>query len=142
MGEQRGQRGEEERVEEDDRAREEKQPAHGERVYGPPSEIPARGGPEWGTATDDLNATVLAWPAGAGPAAHVNSERDVVLVVLHGSAELELDGVVQTVVGGDVAVLPKGSERAVTAGPDGVRYVTVHRKRPGLSIASRASRAS
>jgi len=136
MGEQRSQRGEEERVEEHDGAREEKQPAHGERVYGPAAAIPARGGPEWGTATDDLNATVLAWPAGAGPAAHVNNERDVVLVVLHGSAQLELDGVVQNVHAGDVAVLVKGSTRAVTAGPEGVRYVTVHRRRPGLSIAS------
>lgn len=79
---------------------------------------------------------MLAWPAGAGPAAHVNNERDVVLVVLHGSAQLELDGVVQNVQAGDVAVLVKGSTRAVTAGPEGVRYVTVHRRRPGLSIAS------
>jgi quercetin dioxygenase-like cupin family protein len=136
MGEQRGQRGEEERVEEDDGARQEQQPAHGDRVYGPEAAIPERGGPEWGTATDDLNATVLAWPAGGGAAEHVNDERDVVLVVLHGSAELELDGVRRTIVAGDVAVLEKGRRRRVTAGKDGVRYVTVHRKRSGLAIAT------
>ncbi|HEY5295449.1 MAG TPA: hypothetical protein VIJ70_08240 [Gaiellaceae bacterium] len=66
----------------------------------------------------------------------MNTERDVVLVVLHGSAELELDGVVQTVRAGDVAVIVKGASRALSAGPVGVRYVTVHRKRPGLSITS------
>ncbi|MGH3001838.1 MAG: cupin domain-containing protein [Gaiellaceae bacterium] len=109
---------------------------HGERVYGPAVEIPARGGPEWGTATDDLNATVLAWPAGGGAAEHVNHERDVVVVVLHGTAELELDGVCRRIAAGDVAVLDKGRRRRITAGPDGVRYVTVHRKRAGLSIAT------
>jgi quercetin dioxygenase-like cupin family protein len=79
---------------------------------------------------------VLAWPAGGGAAEHVNDERDVVLVVLHGSAELELDGVRLTIVAGAVAVLEKGRRRRVTAGKDGVRYVTVHRKRSGLAIAT------
>jgi hypothetical protein len=35
-------------------------------------------GPIWGDATEELNVTLLAWPAGEGPAAHVNDERDVV----------------------------------------------------------------
>ena len=29
-------------------------------------------GPVWGAASEDLNATILVWPAGEGPAAHVN----------------------------------------------------------------------
>ena len=32
----------------------------------------AAGGPLWGAASDDLNATLLEWPAGKGPAEHVN----------------------------------------------------------------------
>jgi quercetin dioxygenase-like cupin family protein len=94
------------------------------------------GGPEWGVETEDLNATILSWPPGAGPPEHVNESRDVVLVVLEGSAELELDGEVRTVGAGEVAVLEKGHRRRVVAGADGVRYVTVHRRRGGLEIAT------
>jgi mannose-6-phosphate isomerase-like protein (cupin superfamily) len=79
------------------------------------------GGPEWGTATADLNATLLVWPPGAGIAEHVNAERDVVLVVLDGTAEIELDGEVRLVRAGEVVVLEKGSRRRMTAGPAGVR---------------------
>ncbi|MGN6170262.1 MAG: hypothetical protein ACTHQQ_19140 [Solirubrobacteraceae bacterium] len=40
------------------------------------------GGPVWGAASADLNATVLEWRPGNGPAEHVNEERDVLYVVL------------------------------------------------------------
>jgi len=103
----------------------------GRRVYG---------GPVWGTATEDLNATILEWRPGAGPQGeHVNTERDVVVVVVSGSLELELDGEARTLAAGEVAVVEKGRRRRLTAGPDGVRYVTVHRKRPGLRISSTLS---
>jgi quercetin dioxygenase-like cupin family protein len=95
------------------------------------------GGPIWGTATEDLNATILEWGAGAGPrGVHVNAERDVVVVVVSGSLELEQEGDCRTVAAGEVAVLEKGRRRRLTAGPEGVRYVTVHRKRQGLAIAT------
>jgi mannose-6-phosphate isomerase-like protein (cupin superfamily) len=93
------------------------------------------GGPLWGTATEDLNATVIEWPPGAGTPAHVNAERDVVLVVLEGSAEVALDGTASRVAAGEVMVLERGAERRVTAGPAGVRYLTVHRRREGIEIA-------
>ena len=127
MGEQRRERGEEQRVEEHDAAGQEQEPAHGRAVYG---------GPVWGTASEDLNATILEWPAGGGPPEHVNAERDVVLVVLEGTATVELDGEPGTVTAGEVVVLPKGARRRIAAGPEGVRYVTVHRRRGGLSIAT------
>ena len=94
------------------------------------------GGPVWGTATDDLNATILEWPSGAGPAEHVNDERDVVVVVTAGTLRVAVDGVEREAVAGEVVVLPKGATRRLTAGADGVRYVSVHRKRSGLSIAT------
>jgi mannose-6-phosphate isomerase-like protein (cupin superfamily) len=95
-----------------------------------------RGGPEWGTATDDLNATILQWPPGAGPPEHVNEQADVVLVVLDGQAVLALDGEARHVAAGDVVVLERGRRRHLTAGPGGVRYLTVHRRRGGLEIAT------
>jgi hypothetical protein len=30
--------------------------------------------------------------------------------------------------------LPHGSTRSITAGPQGLAYVTVHRRRPGMQI--------
>src|SRR4051794_15469317 len=95
---------------------------------------PARGGPEWGTESEELNATILAWPPGAGPPEHVNDSRDVALVVLEGDGELDVDGTRRTVAAGEVVLLPKGSRRRVVAGPDGIRYATVHRRRGGLQV--------
>lgn len=68
------------------------------------------GGPVWGAASADLNATLLEWPAGKGPAEHVNDQR------------------------GEATIVDKGARRALVAGPDGVRYLTAHIRRGGLEI--------
>jgi quercetin dioxygenase-like cupin family protein len=95
-------------------------------------------GPLWGTASDDLNATLLAWPAGAGTPEHVNDERDVLLVAVAGSGTLTIDGEGLPIAAGGAAMIAKGRSRRVEAGPDGIRYVTVHRRRGGLAIARRS----
>jgi quercetin dioxygenase-like cupin family protein len=95
------------------------------------------GGPVWGTESEDLNATILEWAAGEGPPEHVNETRDVAVVVLAGAGELSLDGEPRPLAAGDVLVVPKGARRRFTAGPEGIRYATVHRRREGLQIASR-----
>ena len=79
------------------------------------------GGPVWGTAVGDLNATVLEWPPGGGAPEHINAERDVILVVLDGTVELVLDGVPSRAREGDVVVIEKGVRRKVerSAVPDG-----------------------
>ena len=93
-----------------------------------------RGGPVWGTESAELNATILEWPPGAGPPEHVNDTRDVALVVLDGGGVLELDGERRQLEPGEVVVLPRGARRRVVAGPEGIRYATVHRRREGLQI--------
>ena len=95
---------------------------------------PATGGPVWGTASADLNATMLEWPAGRGPAEHVNEERDVLYVVLAGSATLAVDGEARELGSGEASIVGKGTRRAILAGPDGVRYLTAHVRRGGLEI--------
>jgi quercetin dioxygenase-like cupin family protein len=99
-------------------------------------------GPLWGDATDDLNLTLLAWPPGEGPGEHVNDERDVVLVVLDGSGTVVLDGDTHDVQAGTAVVVRRGARRGLTAGPDGIRYLTVHRRRGGLQIAPVAARGA
>jgi quercetin dioxygenase-like cupin family protein len=95
------------------------------------------GGPEWGTASEELNATILAWEAGEGPAEHVNHERDVALIVIQGALHLVQDGEERLLLAGEATIVPKGATRKLTAGPEGVRYASVHRKRGGLGVASR-----
>jgi quercetin dioxygenase-like cupin family protein len=94
-------------------------------------------GPVWGAETEDLNATLLAWPAGGGTAEHVNGERDVILVVLSGSATVAIDGEPHEVHAGQALILEKGCSRRISAGQAGVRYLSVHRRRAPLRIAAR-----
>jgi quercetin dioxygenase-like cupin family protein len=91
-------------------------------------------GPIWGAATDDLNVTLLVWPDGHVVAGHVNDERDVLIVVVAGSAAVELDGARHALQAPAAVVVPKGARRSITAGPNGVRYVSSHLRRSGLQI--------
>ena len=86
----------------------------------------------WATASEDLNTTLLSWPPGEGVGAHCNAERDVLLVVVAGEGVVEVDGE-QTAVAAHAALLiPRGATRSITAGPAGLRYLSVHLRRDGL----------
>jgi quercetin dioxygenase-like cupin family protein/hemerythrin len=90
--------------------------------------------------TDELNVTKLSWKAGSGPPEHVNEERDVLLVVVDGSATLNVDGEQRELARGETAIIAKGRKRKITAGADGVRYLSVHRRRSPLQIGRAAER--
>jgi quercetin dioxygenase-like cupin family protein/iron-sulfur cluster repair protein YtfE (RIC family) len=91
-------------------------------------------------ASDELNVTPLSWKAGSGPPEHVNEERDVLVVVLDGSATLGIDGEERELARGDTAIIAKGRRRKITAGRGGVRYLSIHRRRPPLQIGRAAER--
>lgn len=91
-------------------------------------------GPLWGVATEDLNATLLAWPAAHEIAEHVNDARDVLLVVLEGGGMLWIDGGAYELREHDALVIPKRARRRIVAGADGIRYLTAHVRREGLQI--------
>jgi len=93
-----------------------------------------RNGPIWGIESEELNATVLAWAAGQRTPEHINDERDVLVVVLEGSAEIVIGERRSSLRSGDAVIVPKGTSRQVTAGRDGVRYLSVHRRRGPLQI--------
>ncbi len=95
----------------------------------------------WATESEDLNATLLAWPPGAGPSEHTNRERDILLVVLAGSATVTVNGDAQPVEAGQAITVGKGSARRIAAGPEGVRYLSVHIRRGPLQITSNAGAA-
>ena len=102
---------------------------------------PVGGGPVWGQASDDLNATLLAWAAGDGPAEHVNDERDVLVFVVDGAATITIDEEIRDLRPGDAVIVAKGRRRKITAGHGGVRYLSVHLSRPPLQIQTRAKSA-
>jgi quercetin dioxygenase-like cupin family protein len=92
----------------------------------------------WGAESEDLNATLLVWGAGEGPPEHVNDERDVLVFVVEGGATVAVDDEEHELAAGDPLIVDKGRRRRVTAGEGGVRYLSVHLRRPPLQIASRA----
>jgi quercetin dioxygenase-like cupin family protein len=91
------------------------------------------GGPVWGTASEDLNATKLVWAAGEGPTSHV-ADRDVLYTVLEGTVTLSVDGTESTMAAGDAVIVEKGAQRSLVAGATGVAYLTAHVRRGGLQI--------
>jgi mannose-6-phosphate isomerase-like protein (cupin superfamily) len=98
--------------------------------------VDAKGGPVWGLASDDLNATLLAWTGGAGPGEHTNDERDVLVFVVDGSATVTIDGEENELSRGEALIVGKGRRRRIEAGRRGVRYLSVHLRRPPLQIDS------
>ena len=98
------------------------------------------GRPVWGEASEDLNATLLEWASGGGSPEHVNDERDVLVFVVDGSVSVEIDGEERELTGGEVVIVPKGRRRRITAGRGGVRYLSVHLRRPPLQIRSARER--
>ena len=61
---------------------------------------------------------------------------DVLIYVLAGSGHLgtELDTQQVALRGGSLIWLPRRSRRRFTAGPDGLRYLTVHQRRRALTL--------
>jgi quercetin dioxygenase-like cupin family protein len=85
----------------------------------------------------DLNANLVRLAAGSSIPEHVNTEVDVLLVVLAGAGTLRVDGRDAPLGPGTLAHLAKGSARAVFAGGGGLSYVTVHRRRGHLQVKAR-----
>ena len=91
-------------------------------------------GPVWGLASSDLNATLLVWPGGHELVEHTNAELDVLLVVLDGDGAAVVDGRGHALEPGRALLIEKGSSRAIRAGANGIRYLSVHRRRGRLQI--------
>ena len=93
---------------------------------------PSGVGPLWGMQSEELNATLLEWPPGGGVAEHVNDELEVLVLVLAGSASVSVDGTEHQLAAGGLLLVPRGCARSVPAGREGVRYLSVHRRRGPL----------
>ncbi|WP_069171315.1 hypothetical protein [Streptomyces griseus] len=101
---------------------------------------PERRGALWRLAEEgrELDANVVRLPPGAGVGEHQEDVLDVLLVVLGGSGSLRTGGDTLQLVPTTVTWLPRTARRALEAGPEGLTYLTVHRRRPGLAISPAA----
>ncbi|MGW8745307.1 hypothetical protein [Streptomyces sp. NPDC055794] len=81
-----------------------------------------------------LDANVVRIPAAGRVGTHTEPDLDVLLLVLDGAASLVGADGDRPLHKGVLTWLPHGSARGVVAGPDGVTYLTVHRRRPGMRV--------
>ncbi|MFD6528853.1 cupin domain-containing protein [Streptomyces sp. NPDC060184] len=83
----------------------------------------------------ELDANLVRLPPDAEVGGHQEDTLDVLLVVLDGSGVIITGDTALPLTPTTVTWLPRTSRRAVQAGPEGLAYLTVHRRRPGLRIA-------
>jgi uncharacterized protein (DUF2249 family) len=96
----------------------------------------AVGGAAWRLAAEprQLDSNVIGLPAGGRIDRHTGPDLDVLMLVLSGSGTVSTEVGDLAVTAGALVWLPRRSERAIEAGSAGMSYLTVHPRRPALSI--------
>jgi quercetin dioxygenase-like cupin family protein len=84
----------------------------------------------------DLNANLVRFEAGGGVGEHVNEEVDVLFVGVAGSGSVRVDGEEHPLSPGSAVFVPKGAARSTEALSDGLAYLTVHRRRGPIRLAT------
>ncbi|MFF1838331.1 cupin domain-containing protein [Streptomyces sp. NPDC058231] len=82
----------------------------------------------------ELDANLVRLPPGAEVGEHQEDALDVLLVVVAGGGRIVTGAEVLELAPATAVRLPRTSRRALDAGPDGLAYLTVHRRRPGLTV--------
>ncbi|MFJ9037113.1 hypothetical protein ACIRF8_11070 [Streptomyces sp. NPDC102406] len=90
-------------------------------------------------AARQLDANVVRVRPGARGEAYVENDLDVLLVVAEGHGTLRRAERDEELKPGTVVFVPRGERRGVSAGDDGLVYLTVHRRRPGMTIGRAAT---
>lgn len=82
----------------------------------------------------DLDSNIIALPPDGTIGAHTGPEVDVLIHVLAGTGQLMTELSTVDLAAGALVWLPRRSRRRFTAGPDGLRYLTVHQRRQALAL--------
>ena len=100
---------------------------------------PSSGGSIWQLepGARDLDSNIIALPAGDEIGLHVGPSLDVLILVLEGSGQLQTELEVIELPQGALVWLPRNAHRRFIAGPEGLRYFTVHQRKPTLNITAR-----
>ena len=83
-----------------------------------------------------LNANITYLPPYGRIETHTGPDLDMLMHVLDGTGELTTEADSSALLTGSLVWLPRRSRRSVTAGPTGLRYLTVHPRRSALGIAT------
>ncbi|GAA3640452.1 hypothetical protein GCM10022236_48850 [Microlunatus ginsengisoli] len=94
------------------------------------------------TAERHLDANVIALPAGTIIQKHWGPDLDVMMHVIAGSGRLTTESGYVDLNPGDLIWLPRRSQRQITAGRAGLRYLTVHPRRQSLVLEPPGPRGS
>lgn len=82
----------------------------------------------------DLDSNIIALPPGGSIDAHTGPDLDVLIHVLAGGGRLTTQLGTVDLAPGALLWMPRRSRRQFTAGPDGLRYLTVHQRRQALLL--------
>ncbi len=85
----------------------------------------------------DLDANLVRLHPGGAIGEHVNGAVDVAISVVAGGGRLLVDGEPHGLAAGTFAHVPRGHRRAIDAGPDGLVYLSIHRRREALAIGAK-----
>lgn len=88
----------------------------------------------------DLDANLVRLRAGDRIDEHVNREVDVLVFVRSGTGRITIDDESHDLRCDALALIPRGARRTTEAGPTGMTYLSVHRRRAPLAITSREQR--
>lgn len=90
----------------------------------------------------DLDSNIVALAPGATIAKHTGPDVDVLIHVLAGSGQLTTELHTLDLRGGTLIWMPRRSLRQFTAGPEGLRYLTVHQRRQALALTTKPAGAT
>ena len=86
------------------------------------------------TGPRQIEANLVVLGPGGRIDEHCNSSVDVLLVVLGGSGQMTVDTVLVPLALHSLVLVPRGSTRALTAGTEGIRYLSSHIAGTGPAI--------
>ncbi|UXY31973.1 hypothetical protein [Streptomyces sp. HUAS TT20] len=103
-------------------------------------QLPESAGVLWKLAESgrQLDANLVRLSAGERIGTHAEPDLDVLVLIVTGDGVMDTPEGAQPLTEGGLLWLPHGSTRSITAGPGGLAYVTVHRRRPGMQIRRRS----
>lgn len=82
----------------------------------------------------DLDSNIIALAPDGTIGAHAGPDVDVLICVLAGSGRLTTELDTLELRAGSLVWLPRRSRREFAAGPEGLRYLTVHQRRKALTL--------
>lgn len=86
-----------------------------------------------------LDANVMRLSAEQSIDTHTEPDLDVLLLIVAGDGVIEAPSASYEASRGMLVWLPHGCTRSIIAGPEGLSYLTVHQRRPGMQIGFRTT---